>query len=31
VLVESPVPVIVELLGQPAHDLPSGRHEIGMQ
>ena len=31
VLVESPVPVIVELRGQPAHDLPSGRHEITIQ
>jgi hypothetical protein len=31
VLVESPVAVIVELRGQPAHELPSGRHEITMQ
>lgn len=28
VMVDSPVPVVVDLEGQPARDLPAGRHEI---
>jgi hypothetical protein len=31
VTVDSPVPVAVELVGQPARDLPAGRHEIAVQ
>jgi NAD(P)-dependent dehydrogenase (short-subunit alcohol dehydrogenase family) len=31
VTVDSPVPVVVDLVGQPARDLPSGRHEIAVQ
>lgn len=29
VMVDSPVPVVVDLVGQPARDLPPGRHELG--
>ena len=31
VVIDSPVPVVVELEGQPVHTLPSGRHEIAVR
>ena len=31
VTVDSPVPVVVDLVGQPVRDLPAGRHEIAVQ
>jgi alpha-L-rhamnosidase len=31
VVVDSPVPVVVELAGQPARDLPAGRHELPVE
>ena len=31
VTVDSPVPVVVDLVGQPARDVPAGRHEIAVQ
>ena len=30
VIIDSPVPVVVDLMGQPARDLPGGRHEIAV-
>jgi len=29
--VDSPVPIVVDLVGQPARDLPAGRHEVAIQ
>jgi len=31
VIIDSPVPVVMDLVGWPVHDLPDGKHEIAVR